>query len=522
MRAASHCANHPSRDARIRCASCGKWICERCILEHHDRTFCSTRCRRASTGRSVAAVARRVLLTTIEPAWAVLLVSAACILLVVGIARLLVELATVWTPQIDGVVNVAVPVGPPAAVGRVTLHQGVPRLEIEGQPHGEVLVVADGRPPTVIQLDKRGLAVVENFGLLPGTQFVRLRTIGSGDTAIEVPALATWTPTRSPSPTATATRTTTPTTSETATATITSTATATATSSPTRPPAMTETLPPPTGLPATATAVSRRPTIKPEPSPEPSSPRAPPVLHLVANAGPRLALTFDGATSSTGTADLLDLLQKLDLKVTIFVTGEFIHRYPSLVRRALLTGHEVGNHTYSHPHLTTYAKDRRHRLLPTVSKESFLSELRRTEDAFRAATGRPMAPFWRAPFGEENATLRGWAMELGYLHIRWSSLQGVSLDSLDWVEDEHSSLYFDSSRLVDRLLAFPELEGGIVLMHLSTKRSVPPWSELPRFVSEIRARGLQVESVSTLLEASDLWRPWLQRARTRHAEVFPE
>lgn len=249
---------------------------------------------------------------------------------------------------------------------------------------------------------------------------------------------------------------------------------------------------------------------------------SPPVLHLVTDAGAKIAVTFDGNASSNGTSELLDLLHELDLEITLFVTGGFVERYPTLVRRAVLEGHEVGNHTYSHPHLTTYADNRRHALLPTVTKSSFQEQLRRTEIAFKEATGRPMAPLWRAPYGEENSTLRGWALELGYLHIRWSSLQGASLDSLDWIADEHSKLYRDSEKMVDRLLRFPRLEGGIVLMHLATERSEPPWSDLPRFVKELRERDVQPVTVSELLSASPTWRKWLERAREKHDEVFPE
>ena len=215
-------------------------------------------------------------------------------------------------------------------------------------------------------------------------------------------------------------------------------------------------------------------------------------------------------------------MHDLDLEITLFVTGGFIERYPTLVRRAVLAGHEVGNHTFSHPHLTTYADDRRHDLQPTVTKASFQEQLRRTEEAYRRATGRPMAPLWRAPYGEENPTLRGWALELGYLHVRWSSVKGASLDSLDWIADEHSRLYRNSRRMVDRLLRFPRLEGGIVLMHLATERSEPPWADLPRFVEELKTRELQPVKISELLDASATWRPWLDRARRRHAEVFPE
>ena len=249
---------------------------------------------------------------------------------------------------------------------------------------------------------------------------------------------------------------------------------------------------------------------------------SPPVLHLVTDAGNRIAVTFDGNASSNGTTELLDLLKELDLKITLFVTGGFVERYPKIVRRAVLEGHEVGNHTFSHPHLTSYASNQRHNLLPGVNRTTFHDQLRRTESAFKKATGRPMAPLWRAPYGEENSTLRGWALELGYLHVRWSSLEGASLDSRDWVADEHSTLFQDSRKMMDRLLGFPHLEGGIVLMHLSTERSEPPWNELPRFVRELERRQVKPVKVSDLLEESKTWRKWLDRARKNHEKNFPE
>jgi peptidoglycan/xylan/chitin deacetylase (PgdA/CDA1 family) len=158
--------------------------------------------------------------------------------------------------------------------------------------------------------------------------------------------------------------------------------------------------------------------------------------------------------------------------------------------------------------------------MPGVTKASFHRQLRRTEEAFKRATGRNMTPLWRAPYGEENSTLRGWAMELGYLHVRWSSLKGASLDSLDWIADEHSRLYRDSERMIDRLLRFPRLEGGIVLMHLATERSEPPWSDLPRFVDELRSRAVQPVKVSELLRSSATWRTWFERAQRQHRATF--
>ncbi len=441
-----------------------------------------------------------------------------------GITRLVVELLDVWSTPDAGIVEIAVPMAPASVSGTIVHHGKDWRLELKGEPGDIVLLLVEDRPPIEVTLDRRGRAAVDGADLPPNASSIRFAVLPPTQATV-IPPTATPEPTATrtptPSPTASPTRTPTseatlvPTPTALPTTAIARVATATATPRPTATPIPT--------IRAVSSPVAAAPTrthaIREQPTP-PVVSDAPPVLHLVTDAGPRLALTFDGASSSKGTADLLDLLNRLDLKVTIFVTGGFIDDYPSLVRLALLAGHEIGNHTYSHPHLTSYAKNHRHETLPKVNREWFLDELRRTEEAFRRATGRPMAPLWRAPYGEENAQLRAWAMELGYLHVRWSSLQGRSLDSLDWVEDEHSSLYFNSSRLVDRLLAFPELEGGIVLMHLATKRPVPPWSELPRFTDEVSSRGVSVGSVTELLEHSNRWRPWLERARARHTEVF--
>ena len=130
-----------------------------------------------------------------------------------------------------------------------------------------------------------------------------------------------------------------------------------------------------------------------------------------------------------------------------------------------------------------------------------------------------MQPLWRAPFGEENRALRGWALEMGYLHVRWSSLEGASLDSHDWVADEHSSLYKSSRRIMERLIQFPKLEGGIILMHMATEREEPPWQELPVFLDALEQRGLEPTTVTRLLEASPTWRKWLRRAGERHRQV---
>jgi peptidoglycan/xylan/chitin deacetylase (PgdA/CDA1 family) len=513
MHAHSHCANHPSHEARYRCATCGTWVCERCAREHADRIFCSVRCQRRGELRRLGSRAAAVLGHRVPAAWSIALTTAACVLLAAGVGRLVAELLEVSTPADGAAVGVAVTPAPPE--GRVVAHDGGWRLEVIGAPETSLLVEVGDRPVTVVRLDDSGRGSVDLAADPDAGSQVRVSSL-SGPPVV-VGALPTATPTP-PQPTATATATPPASPRPALSATFATTPALPVISPPraTAAPRPTLAAPTPAVTPRTSPAPSPGMTVPPD---EGGEGPAPPVLHLVHDGGSRLALTFDGATSANGTAELLELLRELDLEVTMFVTGEFIDRHPAIVRQAALAGHEFGNHTYSHPRLTTYATNRRHDLLPGVTRESLHRELRQTEEAFRAATGRSLAPLWRAPYGEENRQLRAWAMELGYLHCRWSSLQGASLDSLDWVEDEHSSLYVESDRLIERLLAFPRLEGGIVLMHLSTNRRVPPWTDLPRFADEVRGRGVQIGTVSTLLEASVEWRPWYERARARHDEL---
>jgi hypothetical protein len=72
---------------------------------------------------------------------------------------------------------------------------------------------------------------------------------------------------------------------------------------------------------------------------------------------------------------------------------------------------------------------------------------------------------------------------------------------------------------MDRLIQFPKLEGGIILMHMATEREEAPWKELPVFLDALDSRGLEPTTVTQLLEASPTWRKWLRRAEERHRQV---
>lgn len=226
----------------------------------------------------------------------------------------------------------------------------------------------------------------------------------------------------------------------------------------------------------------------------------------VREPGPYFALTFDAHAASEGARELLALLRERRVRATLFVTGGFARANPEILREAHRDGHEIGNHTDTHPHLTTWEDNRRHDTRPGISREVLQRELRLADAAIRAALGgAEPSPFWRAPYGEHNAEIRAWAAELGLIHVDWTRGGSLSLDALDWVENPRAKIFLEPQAMARRLLSFEQatgvpLAGGIVLMHLGTGRPDHPLLEaLPIFLDETDRRGLKAVPVGELL-----------------------
>jgi peptidoglycan/xylan/chitin deacetylase (PgdA/CDA1 family) len=220
-----------------------------------------------------------------------------------------------------------------------------------------------------------------------------------------------------------------------------------------------------------------------------------------------LSITFDGGAGAAEAEEVLRVLRQRNIKTTIFLAGGFIKNYPRLVRQTVKDGHEIGNHTMSHSHLTSFAMDLRHTTLPGVDKNFIDRELREAARLFKLATGEEMAPLWRAPYGEVNEEIRRWAFEAGYIHVNWTRdyKRKETLDSLDWVDDEESQLYYSAEKIKKKILNFGKdgngVGGGIVLMHLgTTRKSDRAVSILGEIIDELEGRGYRFVKVSELLE----------------------
>jgi peptidoglycan/xylan/chitin deacetylase (PgdA/CDA1 family) len=209
-------------------------------------------------------------------------------------------------------------------------------------------------------------------------------------------------------------------------------------------------------------------------------------------------VSFDAGSSDRGSIEILDALKRRNIRTTVFVTGEFVRRYPEIARRIAADGHEVGNHTDTHPHLTTYAGDGRQTTRLGVDRAFVAGELARTARLYRDATGQTMAPLWRAPFGEHNAEIRRWAAEQGYWHVGWTGGR-TGLDGLDWITDPSARGYRSAERLLSRLVQHAE-NGGIVLLHLGSDRAEPVSSRIDVLLDGLAARGFRLARASEFLE----------------------
>jgi peptidoglycan/xylan/chitin deacetylase (PgdA/CDA1 family) len=118
------------------------------------------------------------------------------------------------------------------------------------------------------------------------------------------------------------------------------------------------------------------------------------------------ALSFDDGPSNV-TAELLDILEEADVKVTFCVMGAHVQRYPDLIKRAYEAGHQIASHTYSHPHLMS------------LTNEEIVYEVMATEEAIKEAIGvKPR--YIRPPYGEADTRVKAILKQLGYTTLMWN------------------------------------------------------------------------------------------------------
>ena len=167
-------------------------------------------------------------------------------------------------------------------------------------------------------------------------------------------------------------------------------------------------------------------------------------------------LTFDAGYENGYTPAILDALKKHKVPATFFLVGNYITTSPDLVKRMLLEGHYVANHTYSHPNMSNIS-----------SMEAFRNELEGLESVFEDITGEKMIKYYRPPQGKYSENNLCQAKELGYKTFFWS------LAYVDWYNDKQPTKEQAFKKLLGRIHP-----GAIVLLHCTSKTNSEILDEL--------------------------------------------
>ncbi|MFF0535079.1 polysaccharide deacetylase family protein [Streptomyces coelicoflavus] len=187
---------------------------------------------------------------------------------------------------------------------------------------------------------------------------------------------------------------------------------------------------------------------------------------VVAGAAPAQAaacngyvgLTFDDGPSGN-TQSLLNALRQNGLRATMFNQGQYAAQNPSLVRAQVDAGMWVGNHSYTHPHMTQ------------LGQAQMDSEISRTQQAIAGAGGGTPKLF-RPPYGETNATLRSVEAKYGLTEVIWD------VDSQDWNNASTDAIVQAVSRLGN---------GQVILMHDWPANTL---AAIPRIAQTLAGKGL--------------------------------
>lgn len=191
---------------------------------------------------------------------------------------------------------------------------------------------------------------------------------------------------------------------------------------------------------------------------------------------PLVALTFDAGSTAEPLPKLLQTLRDHHLKVTFFVTGYWVRENPELLRQIVADGHELGNHSLTHPDM---------RRLDDVRIKH---EILETERLVWKTAGVSTRPYFRPPFGAYNDRVLLAAEALGYLPVYWT------LDCLDSVGAKKSPVFIADR--VTRKLTREQMCGSIVLMHVDSMATA---DAVPEILNRFEDMGLSVVTLSRVL-----------------------
>ena len=209
--------------------------------------------------------------------------------------------------------------------------------------------------------------------------------------------------------------------------------------------------------------IPKPPEPKPEPAPAPAAPTPAPTT-----GNKVIALTFDDGPGPY-TEKLLDILDKYDAKATFFLIGSKVSARANTLRRMQSRGHQLGNHSWSHPELNK------------VSAEQLASEIDQTNNAIKQAVGTK-PNIIRPPYGAFNRAVLEQFRQRGMSAVVWS------VDTRDWADR--------NSEIVCSRAVAGARNGAVILMHDIHQTSV---NAVPCILDSLKQQGYSFVTVQNLI-----------------------
>lgn len=193
-------------------------------------------------------------------------------------------------------------------------------------------------------------------------------------------------------------------------------------------------------------------------------------IYSVQTEEKKIAISFDAAWGAEYTSKIMDILEEKNIKTTFFLVGFWVEKYPDKVKEIAQRGHEIANHSTTHPQMSK------------LGKEQIISEIMSTQKKIEELAGDRAVRLIRPPFGDYNDLLINTCREIGFYPIQWD------VDSLDWKELGVSPMYDRVTKKVQN--------GSIILFHNNAKYTT---EALPSILDYLLAEGYTIVPVSELI-----------------------
>ena len=181
------------------------------------------------------------------------------------------------------------------------------------------------------------------------------------------------------------------------------------------------------------------------------------------------ALTFDAAWDDKDTDQLIEILNRYQVKATFFMVGSWVEKYPESVKKFADNGHEIMNHSDTHKYMTK------------LSNAELLKEVENCSKKIEGITNKKVNLF-RAPYGDYNGNVVNKLKDIGYYTIQWD------VDSLDWKD-------LSADEIITRVTENTK-NGSIILFHNAAKNTP---DALPSIIENLKDRGFEFEKVNKLI-----------------------